>query len=86
MLVKTRHDSPGTGRPEIPDDPMAWFNLKGDVAALVAHFVLGIIIIFLVECDLFSCCAKMTCRSVPPENEDLELDDDVIAEIERVAR
>ena len=86
MLVKTRSEQPGTGRPEIPSDLWAWFNMKGDAAALIAHFVLGIIIIILIECDLFACCAKVTCRSVPPENEDIELDDDVVAEIERVAR
>jgi ABC-type multidrug transport system ATPase subunit len=85
VLVDTRKSSPGTGRPEIPEDVWAWFNLKGDAAALVAHFVVGLVVIFLIECDLFSCCAKLTCRAVPPENEDLELDDDVVAEIDRVA-
>ena len=70
----------------IPEDLWAWFNLKGDVVALIAHFVIGVIIIFLIECDLFSCLGKITFREIPPENEDLELDDDVVAEMERVGR
>ena len=70
----------------IPEDLWAWFNLKGDVVALCLHFVIGVIIIFLIECDLFACLGKITFREIPPENEDLELDDDVVAEMERVAR
>ena len=87
ILVETRKNSAdGTGRPEIPENIWAWFNLKGDAAALVGHFVVGLLIIFLIECDIFACCSKITCRSVPAENQDLELDDDVVAECERVAR
>jgi ABC-type multidrug transport system fused ATPase/permease subunit len=86
ILVDTRKNSPdGTGRPEIPSDIWAWFNLKGDAVALVGHFVIGMLIIFLIECDVFACCSKLTCRAVPPENEDMELDEDVAAECERVA-
>ena len=87
ILVETRKNSPdGTGRPVIPEDVWAWFNLKGDAAALVGHFVIGLLIIFLIECDVFSCLGKISCRSVPAENEDLEQDEDVVAEAERVAR
>ena len=87
ILVDTRKNSPdGTGRPTIPEDIWAWFNLKGDAAALVGHFVVGCLIIFLIECDIFACLGKITCRTMPAENEDLELDEDVVAEIERVAR
>ena len=87
ILVETRKNSPdGTGRPTIPEDVWAWFNLKGDAAALVGHFVIGLLIIFLIECDVFSCLGKISCRSVPAENEDLEQDEDVVAESERVAR
>ena len=70
----------------IPEDLWAWFNLKGDVVALCLHFVIGVIIIFLIECDIFACLGKITFREIPPENEDLELDDDVVAEMDRVAR
>lgn len=84
-LVDTRKSSPGTGMPEIPSDIWAWFNLKGDAAALIAHFFFGLVVIFLIECDLFACCGRLTCRALPPENEDMELDDDVVAEIDRVA-
>ena len=86
MLVKARaSQADGTGG-ELPADLWDWYNLKGDSAALIAHFVVGIIIIFLIECDLFACLGKITFREIPPENEDLELDDDVVAEMERVAR
>ena len=68
MLVNARkNQADGTGG-LLPADLWAWFNLKGDVAALIAHFVLGIIIIFLIECDLFSCLSKITCREIPEEN------------------
>ena len=86
MLVKERaSQADGTGG-ELPADLWDWYNLKGDSAALIAHFVVGIIIIFLIECDLFACLGKITFREIPAENEDLELDDDVVAEMERVAR
>ena len=87
ILVSTRANSTdGTGRSTIPSDIWAWYNLKGDAAALIAHFVLGCLIIFIIESDLFACFRKISCRSVPSETEDLELDEDVVAEIERVAR
>ena len=87
ILVDTRKNSAdGTGRPEIPEDIWAWFNLKGDAAALIGHFVVGLLIIFLIECDIFACLSKITCRTVPAENTDLEVDEDVAAETERVAR
>ena len=87
ILIQARANSPdGTGRPIIPEDVWAWFNLKGDAAALIAHFVVGLLIIFLIECDIFSCFSKMTCRAMPEEAADIELDDDVVKEIDRVAR
>ena len=70
--------------PELPSDIWAWFNLKGDAVALACHFVFGIFVIILIECELFSCLSKITCSTLPPENDDLELDDDVVAEIERI--
>ena len=85
MLVKTRAEQPGTGRSDLPPELWAWYNMKGDAAALVAHFVVGVLIIVLIEADVFACCSSLTCRSVPEEEEDLELDEDVVAEAERVA-
>jgi len=85
MLVKTRSEQPGTGKPELPPELWAWYNMKGDAAALVAHFFVGVLIIVLIEVDVFACCSSLTCRSVPAEEEDLELDEDVVAEAERVA-
>lgn len=86
ILVDTRKNSEGTGRDEIPSEIWAWFNLKGDAAALIAHFFIGLTIIFLIECDVFACLSKVSCSKMPDENMDLELDEDVVAEIDRVAR
>ena len=80
MLVKTRAEQPGTGRPDLPSDLWAWFNLKGDAAALIAHFVLGVLIIIIIEADVFTCCSRITCRVSLKEDKDLKLDDDVLAE------
>ena len=86
MLVKTRAEqTDGTGRTDLPADLWAWFNLKGDAAALIAHFVLGVFIIVLIEADVFACCSSLSCRAVPEEDADLVLDEDVVAEAERVA-
>ena len=85
MLVKTRAESDGTGRPDLPDGLWDWFNLKGDAAALIAHFFIGIFIIVLIEADVFACFSKLSCRAVPEENTNIVLDEDVIAEVDRVA-
>jgi hypothetical protein len=64
----------------------AWINLKGDAACLVLHFVIGSLILIIIESDICSGCSKFTFRSLPDaagENEKL-MDNDVLAEEERV--
>ena len=45
---------------------MAWYNLKGDCAILLLHFVVGIIQLTLIELEVYSYfywCPKFGCRS-----------------------
>ena len=51
---------------------------------LVAHFFIGILILTVIEADLCQCLRRFTLRSIPPRNPELDLDDDVLAEEERV--
>lgn len=59
-------------------------NLLGDALALVAHFFFGLIFLLLVEADLCECFRKLTIWKIPEPNNGLVLDDDVLAEEERV--
>jgi len=75
---------------KIPADVWDWYNLKGDATILVLHFVVGLIILALIELEvanLFDWCPKLGCRDRLNERreEDLIKDDDVFAEEERVA-
>lgn len=71
-------------QPDFNTDLWAWTNLKGDAACLVAHFFFGILFLTIVETDVFSCLAKITVWPIPTQKTDLVLDDDVIAEEDRV--
>ena len=71
-------------QPSYPSNLWAFENLLGDACFLVAHFVFGIIFLVIVETDIFACIGKLTIRSIPAPKEDLELDEDVLAEEERV--
>lgn len=48
---------------EWPPDLWAWANLKGDLVALVAHFVIGLMIVAIVESPLFTSCKECACCS-----------------------
>lgn len=73
----------------IPPEIWAWYNLKGDAAILLLHFVVGIILLALIEMEvqnLFDWCPSFGCRSKKlVKGEDLIKDDDVFAEEQRVA-
>jgi hypothetical protein len=75
---------------KIPTEIWDWYNLKGDATILCLHFVVGIIILALIELEvanLFDWCPKIGCRSRKNtlKEDDLIKDDDVFAEEERVA-
>ena len=52
---------------------------------MALHFFVGILVITLIETDIFACLRRFTLRTIPPRKEDLLMDDDVVREEERVA-
>ena len=76
---------------KIPSEIWAWYNLKGDAVILVCHFFLGILLLMLVELEIwqyFRWCPKSGFRFNSSWNQGPEMikDDDVISEEKRVAR
>ena len=75
---------------KIPANIWAWENLKGDCVILGLHFVVGLIILTLIEMEvitLFDWCPAIGCKSSSEGRREVELikDDDVFAEEQRVA-
>ena len=76
---------------KLPEDLWAWYNLKGDAVIMVAHFVFGMLVLWLIEMEvdqLFFWCPKVSCRSCNSRQRQgpvLVKDDDVIEEEKRVA-
>jgi len=58
--------------------------MGGDALILVLHFFIDTAILIAIEKDLFSCLKNLGLKKVPPRNESLVLDPDVVAEEERV--
>ncbi len=94
LLVQSRNESEtddGVIIPrKIPGNTWAWYNLKADAAFLVAHCLLGIFILTLIELEVCSYCwwcPQLGCRSNKKKGLGPQLikDDDVIAEEVRVA-
>ena len=73
------------GKPGLPPDRWAFYNLGGDATAMVIHFFFGILVITLIETDVFACLRRFTLRTIPQRKQDLLMDDDVVREEERVA-
>jgi len=71
-------------QPDYPQELWAWDNLLGDAVILICHFFLGIMLLFVAEADIFACLRKLTVWSIPEKKQGLELDEDVIAEEDRV--
>ena len=75
---------------QLPEPLWAWYNLKGDAIVLVAHFVLGIITLWLIEMEVDQLCywipriSVRNCKSRPRTGPVLVKDDDVIEEERRV--
>lgn len=75
---------------KIPPEIWAFYNLKGDAFFLLCHFVVGILLLCLIELDLcqyFYWCAKPGCTTNSKKGMGPVLikDDDVIREEHRVA-
>ena len=58
--------------------------MLGDAVALVAHCVVGLLALALIETDVFACLRRFTFRKLPEKKDDLDLDEDVIAEEDRI--
>ena len=74
---------------KIPSEIWAWYNLKGDCVILVIHFFVAIILLTLIELEVYSnfyWCPKFGCRSSKSQRKGpiLMMDDDVLAEEKRV--
>ncbi len=75
---------------KVPEEIWAWYNLKGDAVILVIHFIVGVIVLALIELEvdlLFDWLPKPGCRYLrnrdrrgPP----MIKDEDVIEEERRV--
>ena len=67
-------------------DLLALENISGNIIAMACVAVLGIIFLFIVEADIFTCCSRLSFYKVPQPQMNLEYDDDVLKEHERLSR
>lgn len=58
--------------------------MGGDALILILHAIVNTFILFAIEKDLFSCLKNYSAQPIPPKAENLTLDEDVLAEEERV--
>lgn len=52
--------------------------------ALVAHFIVGLLFLIVVETDMFSFLRKLTVWPIPAPKTEIQIDEDVLAEELRV--
>jgi hypothetical protein len=87
-IVKVRNDAINSTDvsvlPDIPSDPWSWYNLKGDLAALIAHCILGIVVLVWVESPVRTLFYECSFIDFMRYKEIEEIDEDVLAEEERV--
>ena len=48
--------------------------------------ILYMLLLILIEADIFQCCAKFSCKSLPEPKHDLDLDEDVVSEHNRLEK
>ena len=70
----------------MPSELWAYKNLGGDALVLAGQCVLMITLLFLIEMDVFARCKKFSFKKIPPRDQTLELDNDVLQEEERVRK
>jgi len=70
----------------LPEELWAYKNLGGDALVLAGHCVLMTLLLILIEMNVFERCKKFSFRKIPPRNQTLSLDDDVLEEEERVRK
>ena len=60
--------------------------MGADLIALICHFILGLMVVTIIESPLFDACKDCACcESAVPRDDDIDLDDDVIEEEQRVS-
>ena len=62
------------------------YGAEGNLIAMACAAVLGIIFLFIVEADIFRCCSRLSFYKVPQPQKNLEYDDDVLKEHERLSK
>ena len=63
----------------------AMTNLGGNYVIMIATAIVATALLVVIEADIFQMCSNFTFRALPIERHDLDLDDDVIAEQDRLA-
>lgn len=86
LLATTRAALIARGKDVKPinQDVYALENLGGNYLILVATGVVGVLLLVVIEADIFQRCANFSVYRMPEERHDLDLDEDVIAEEERL--
>mgnify|MGYP000927904105 CR=1 len=70
----------------INTDVYALENLGGNYLIMVVTGLVGVILLVFIEADIFQCCSNFSLQRVPAERHDLDLDEDVLAEEERLSK
>ena len=61
-------------------------NLGFNFTMMIVCAFVYMLLLILIEADIFQCCSKFSCKPVPEPQHDLDLDDDVVAEHERLSK
>lgn len=74
-------------RPDLNPDDFYINNMGGDLLILGVHFVFWTLVLCIIELGAFNCLKDYTFKKkeIPKPREDIELDEDVLEEENRVA-
>ena len=61
-------------------------NLGFNFFMMLLTAFLYMLLLILIEADIFQCCAKFSCKSLPEPKHDLDLDEDVVSEHNRLEK
>lgn len=77
--------NPDTDFNTIDTDITSLANLGGNYCIMIATGIFFGLMLVVIEADIFQTCSKFSFESLPSPRDDLDLDDDVVAEEERLA-
>jgi len=86
LIIDVRNKKPQPGIPPVDEDLWALSNLTGNCLVLLAHFFGGLLILTIIETGVFDCIGNISFASLPEQNVEKNLDEDVVAEEKRVRR